>query len=124
MRQSKERERLALNRRFVEVGTGRLVKLGMSHSQREGRIRSIFDLLLALTLLAIGFGAFAWFNMGVRQHRQEWWGSLIPFSAGAIIGTGLLAPFKKKTLGAVLGLMLISPACGLFLDVLWPLLKH
>jgi hypothetical protein len=72
---------------------------------------SMADLFVGLTFLAIGCGGLsammAWPGHSIAATLA------IAFSSGAAIGAGLLSPFKKKDVGAIVGFALIVPTLAL-----------
>jgi hypothetical protein len=71
---------------------------------------SIKELLLATTLIAVGSGMVSLVFMltnvpKVGEHLEEYAAFTSWFGGGAMIGAGILTPFKRPWLGAVIGLV-------------------
>jgi hypothetical protein len=78
------------------------------------------ELMLAVTLIAFGLGLLiaTWRNaFHLNAESSEaliTWIGLI-YASGAMIGAGLLSPFRLKTIGLILGFLLVYPVlilCG------------
>jgi len=64
---------------------------------------SIRDLLIATAIVAVGLGGLRLSALVINYAR-----AVIAFCSFAVIGAGLLTPFHKKKLGAILGVVLPS----------------
>jgi len=80
--------------------------------------RTTTDLFLGVTFLVMGIGGL------VGIFKPNWhvpsygWVFGVLYGSGALIGAGLFSPSRQKTLGAVLGFLLIYPAMRLLLYLL------
>jgi hypothetical protein len=77
------------------------------------------DLILGPTLVAAGLAVLiaTWRNsFHLDWHTVEGHTALygLTFASGAIIGAGLLSPFKLKTVGMIVGFVLVFPAMLFF----------
>ena len=82
---------------------------------------TIKDLLIATALIAIGAGALAFLFRGGEGLFAAGLGSeaavlVLWIGGGACIGAGLLTPFKRPLVGAVIGMVIqtISSTCLVF----------
>ena len=79
----------------------------------------MIDLILGTTLVAVGLGillASLRNSFHLDYETAEGHITLIglAFASGAMIGAGLLSPFKLKTVGLILGFVLVFPAVFFF----------
>ena len=67
---------------------------------------SLKDLFLGTTMIAVGFGI-AVLPFSTIVWDEMWFFRLVPqglwLGGGALIGAGLLLPYKKAAIGAVIG---------------------
>ena len=70
---------------------------------------STADLFLGVTLMAMGIGGLAGIAKFDSTLRDLGWILGIFYGSGALIGAGLFSPFRQKTVGAILGFLLIYP---------------
>jgi hypothetical protein len=73
-----------------------------------GRLKSprfsLATVLISMSAIAVGLDGSAWL-LGVTEDARfnELAGNVIWFGSGALIGAGLLLPFKRPAIGAMLG---------------------
>jgi hypothetical protein len=82
---------------------------------------TVKDLLIAIALIAVGAGALAFLLRGREGFFGGGLGSeaavlVLWIGGGASIGAGLLTPFKRPLVGAVIGMVIqtISSTCLVF----------
>ena len=67
---------------------------------------SMKDLLIAIALLAISFSCFGLWGSSVRNEHPEFVVVGVWLVAFAALAAAFFAPFKKKTIGALIGFFL------------------
>jgi hypothetical protein len=67
---------------------------------------SIKDLLIAIALIAISFSCFALWGSIVRHEHAEWVVVGLWLGAFTALAGAIFAPFKKKAIGALIGLFI------------------
>jgi hypothetical protein len=70
---------------------------------------TVKDLLIAITLIAIGAGAWAFLFHNVDELERlhgPWLAPLLWFGGGPCIGAGLFTPFKRPWTGVITALVL------------------
>jgi hypothetical protein len=80
---------------------------------------SLRDLMLGIVLISVGLGTLLAnlsnaFNLDWNSTEGHIALFGITFASGAMIGAGLLSPFKLKTVGMIVGFVLVWPALLFF----------
>jgi len=65
---------------------------------------SLGRMFFSMTAIAAGLGGLAWLFRTIHQHDLNMFVvAAVAMACGATIGSGLLAPFDRPILGAILG---------------------